>query len=211
MNFLNKLKNILKELKPKNCVLALAGSAVLAFGLYNIHSISGVTEGGVLGLTLLLHHWFNISPSVSGFILNGACYVFGWRVLGFGFVLYSVISGVGFSVFYSIFEQFPPVYPDIASHQLLAAVIGAVFVGVGVGLGVRVGAASSGDDALAMGLSHLTGWKLQWIYLASDLIVLLLSLSYIPLRKIVYSLITVVLSGQIIGFIQNFGRADRKK
>ena len=34
------------------CVLALAGSAILAFGLYNVHSFSNVTEGGVLGMTL---------------------------------------------------------------------------------------------------------------------------------------------------------------
>ena len=36
------------------CFLALAGSAILAFGLYNVHSFSNVTEGGVLGMTLLL-------------------------------------------------------------------------------------------------------------------------------------------------------------
>ena len=63
-------------------MLALLGSAILAFGLYNIHAFSGVTEGGVLGLTLLLHHWFGISPSVSGLILNALCYVAGWKTLG---------------------------------------------------------------------------------------------------------------------------------
>ena len=43
---------------------------------------------------------------------------------------------------------------------------------------------------------------IQRIYLISDLIVLGLSLSYIPVRRIGYSLLTVVLSGQIIGWIQ---------
>ena len=61
------------RLKAKNCLSICIGSAILAFGLYNVHSISGVTEGGVLGLTLLLEHWFGISPSVSGLILNGVC------------------------------------------------------------------------------------------------------------------------------------------
>ena len=40
------------------------------------------------------------------------------------------------------------------------------------------------------------------MYLLSDLIVLLLSLSYIPVRRIGFSLLTVILSGQIIGLIQ---------
>ena len=47
-----------------------------------------------------------------------------------------------------------------------------------------------------------TRLKIQWIYLISDLSVLLLSLSYIPLRRIAYSLLTVILSGQIIGLLQ---------
>ena len=39
-------------------LVSIFGSAFLAFGLYNVHALSGVTEGGVLGLTLLLDHWF---------------------------------------------------------------------------------------------------------------------------------------------------------
>ena len=53
-----------------------------------------------------------------------------------------------------------------------------------------------------MSISHITKVDIQWIYLVSDLSVLALSLSYIPLRKLIYSLLTVVLSGQIIGLIQ---------
>ena len=70
-----------------------------------------------------------------------------------------------------------------------------------MGLGVRVGAASGGDDALSMSLSHITGLKIETIYLVSDLVVLLASLSYIPLRRIVYSLLTVIISGQLIGIV----------
>ena len=58
-----------------------------------------------------------------------------------------------------------------------------------------------GDDALAMALGQLLHAPLQWIYFASDMIVLLLSLSYIPLGRIAYSLLTVILSGQLIGLV----------
>lgn len=185
----------------KDCAVLLIGSAILAFGLYNIHSQSDVTEGGVLGLTLFLQHWFRISPSISGFILNFACYFWGWKLLGRKFILYSCISGGAFSIWYAIFEQFSPVWPTIGEHPLTAAVAGAAFVGVGIGFCVRVGGAPGGDDALAMSLSKLTKKEIQWIYLLSDLTVLGLSLTYIPLQRILYSLLTVVLSGQIIGWI----------
>ena len=196
---------MLKEIKLKHVLLNLLGSAILAFGLYNVHSFSGVTEGGVLGMTLLLQHWFKVSPAISGFIMNAACYRFGWKVLGRKFIIYSFVAGGSFSVFYAIFEQFELLWPQLADMPFTAVIIGAVFVGVGVGLSVRSGGASGGDDALAMTLSHLLKTKIQWIYFFTDLLVLGLSLSYIPVSKIIYSLLTVILSGQIVGWIQMIG------
>ena len=201
------LKNIKKHLpqfKAVPCLQALLGSAILAFGMYNIHSVSGVTEGGILGLTLLGEYWLDLSPAVSGFLLNAVCYVFGWKTLGRDFIGYSAIAGGGFSVFYALFEQFPAVYPQIAQMPLVAALVGAVFVGLGAGLCVRAGGAPCGDDALAMALSARLKVRIQWVYLVSDLLVLGLSLTYIPFNRIAYSLLTVVLSGQLIGFVQKF-------
>lgn len=196
------MRSVLKEIKVSSVLFLLLGSAILAFGLYNIHSMSNVTEGGILGLTLFLEHWFGISPSVSGFGLTVLCYFLGWKLLGKLFLVYSVISSLGFSVFYGIFEQFEPLFPNIGEKPLLAAVVGALFVGSSIGLCVRVGGAPTGDDALAMSLARVFPIDIQWVYLISDLIVLLISLSYIPVSKIMYSLLTVILSGQIIGVMQ---------
>ena len=163
-------------------------------------------RGRNLGLTLLLEYWFGISPSVSGFILTVLCYLLGWKLLGKLFLVYSFISSIGFSVFYRIFEQFDSLFPNIGEKPLLAAVVGVLFVGISVGLCVRVGGAPTGDDALAMSLERVLPLDIQWIYLISDLVVLLISLTYIPVSRITYSLLTVVLSGQIIGLMtKKFG------
>ena len=119
------------ELNWKDSLICVLGSAFLAFGLYNVHALSGVTEGGVLGLTLLLDRWFSISPSVSGAILNVLCYGLGWKLLGKRFLAYSFLSTVSFSLSYKLYEQFPPLWPEIANYPLLAAFVGAVLVGVG--------------------------------------------------------------------------------
>lgn len=190
-------------------MIALLSSAFLAFGLYQVHSFSGVTEGGVLGMTLLLDHWLNLSPAVSGLVMNLLCYAVGWKLMGRSFILYSMISSAGFSLSYWICEQFDPLWPSLAQMPLVASVVGAVFVGIGAGFCVRVGGAPSGDDALAMSLSHLTHIKLQWVYLMSDIAVLLLSASYIPLQRLWYSFLTVILSGQIIGLVQKRSPAQK--
>ena len=201
MKLVRNVRSFMGEDWLRRSAWILLGSGILAFGLYNVHSISNITEGGALGLTLLLDHWLHLSPAITNCVLTVLCYFLGWRTFGKQFLAYSGISVAGFSLFYAICECFPPVYPQIANVPIAAAIVGALFVGVGVGVCVRFGAAPTGDDALAMSLGKRTRIPIQWIYLISDLIVLALSISYIPIGRILYSLLTVFLSGQIIGMI----------
>ncbi|MBR2472345.1 MAG: YitT family protein, partial [Clostridia bacterium] len=165
--------------------------------------------GGVLGLNLLLEHWLNISPSITNFIATVLCFLLGWKLLGREFIIYSAFAVGSFSVAYGIFEQFDPLWPQLYNMPLLAALLGAVFVGVGTGIAIRAGAAICGDDALAMSLSHLTKLDVQWVYLITDAIVLGLSATYIPFSRLWYSILTVILSGQIIGIIQKIGKKKK--
>ncbi len=190
------------KLSAKRAALALTGSAVLAFGLCHIHAHAEVTEGGVLGLSLLLDHHLSISPAITNLLLTALCYLLGWRMLGREFLLYSALAAGGFSVFYALFDLLPPHLAELAAYPLFSATVGAVFVGVGCGLAVRAGGAPTGDDALAMALSHRLGLDIRILYLLSDLLVLGLSLTYIPLTRILWSLLTVILSGQVVGILQ---------
>ncbi|MEG1991623.1 MAG: YitT family protein, partial [Christensenella sp.] len=143
----------------------MLGASILSFGLYNVHSQSNITEGGVLGMTLFLHHWFGISPAVSGFIMDATCYIVGFKYLGKQFAKYSIVASAAFATSYTIYEMFPPILPDMSSHPVLAAIIGGCFVGVGVGLVVRVGGASGGDDALALVICAKTKLPIGKAYL----------------------------------------------
>ena len=201
-NFEKRGSVLFKNIRPIRCIAAFIGSAVLAFGLYEIHSFSGVTEGGQLGLTLLLAHWFDISPALSSFVFNVVFYITAWRTLGREFLVYSAVSAVGFSSVYWVCEQFEPLFPGLYNYPLAASLIGALFVGAGVGTCVRAGGAPSGDDGLAMSLSKILKVNISWIYLIFDVVVLGLSLTYIPIKRIIYSFLTSVLSGQIIGIMQ---------
>lgn len=186
----------------------LLGSAILAFGLFNVHSQSRITEGGVLGATLLLQHWFGISPSISEAVLDVCCYLLGLKYLGKSFLRYALTATGGFALSYALFERMGYMLPSMLDQPLLAAVVGGLFVGVGVGLVVRVGGAAGGDDALALVIAKLLHWPVSRAYLFTDLVVLLLSLTYIPLQNIACSLVTVTLSSFIIGKIHTLGKKD---
>lgn len=199
---MNRISAALRQVKPLNLLLVILGSLIQALGLSNIHAYANVTEGGVLGLMLLLNHWTGMSTSIAALLLNGLCFLLGWRVLGGVFLVYTAAASLSASLFLALLEPFAPMWPALISHPLIASVAGAAFIGVGAGLAVRAGGAPSGDDALAMALSRLAHVRIERIYLLSDLVVLALSLTYIPVRRIAYSLLTVVLSGQIIGLMQ---------
>lgn len=195
------MKKLFNDIKFKCVIIAFISSIVLAFGLYNVHATADITEGGMLGLTLLLDYWFGITPAISSFIFNVICYLIGWKVLGRKFIIYSIVATFGFSASYKVFELFPPIYPNIYEYPLIASILGAVFVGVTIGICVKIGGAPTGDDALAMSISKLGKIKIEWIYLIMDIIVLGLSLTYIPVLRIVYSLISVIISGQLVGLL----------
>ena len=107
--------------------------------------------------------------------------------------------------FYRIWECPPPTLPDLTPcARWRRALLGGVFVGVGVGLIVRQGGSSGGDDALALVIHKLTGWRLSRAYLFTDLTVLFASLSYIPFRRIAFSLVTVTVSSLLIDFVKEW-------
>ena len=195
----NKVKNTVFHYSVLFC-----GAAILSFGLFNIHSRCGVTEGGVLGTVLLLDHWFSISPAITNPILDICCYLLGWKMLGNRFLKNALFASISFSVCYGAWERVGYILPYMGNSPLLASITGAVFVGVGVGIVVKKGGACGGDDALALVISKVTGWRISQAYLVTDLTVLTLSLSYIPFTKIVYSLLSVTLSSQIIDIIQRY-------
>ena len=196
------MRRLTAGLTWKGAFCILLGAAICTFGIHNIHQRTGITEGGIIGLMLLIEHWLKISPSGITMVLDATCYLLAFKYLGGRFIKISLLSTLSVSLFYKIWEQFPPMLPDLSDHPLVAAVAGGLFVGVGVGLIVRQGGSSGGDDALALVISHVTHRRLSSSYLFTDLTVLCLSLSYIPVTRIAFSLITVTISSFLIDAVK---------
>lgn len=197
-------RRLLEGITFRRLGLIVLGAMIATFGIHNIHQQTGITEGGVIGLMLFLEHWLGISPAFITPVLDLTCYLLAFKYLGGRFIKISALSTLSVSLFYKLWEQFPPMLPDLSGHPLMAALAGALFVGVGVGIIVRQGGSSGGDDALALTISRVSGWRLARCYLFTDLMVLFLSLSYIPVTRIAFSLITVTLSSWLIDRVQDF-------
>ena len=196
------VRKLTEGLTWKMLLYIVLGAAITTFGIHNVHQQVGITEGGIMGLMLLLNHWFGLSPAVLTPLLDALCYLLAFQCLGGRFLKISLLSTGSVALFYRLWEQFPNMLPDLSRWPLLAALAGGAFVGVGVGIIIRQGGSAGGDDALALTISRVTRWRLSRAYLFTDLTVLALSLTYIPVGRIACSLVTVTLSSFLIDRIQ---------
>ena len=199
------VRDIRVTFPPRTVLAIVLGTAITTFGIYNVHRQADITEGGILGLILLFNFWLGMSSSILSPLLDTLSYALGFKYLGKEFLKTSIFATICMAGFFRLWELFPPVLPSLAEYPLIAALVGGCFIGTGCGLVVRQGASCAGDDALALVISKITGCRISRAYLLTDVTVLVFSLSYIPAKRIVYSLITVTVSSFLIDFIQNFG------
>lgn len=89
MSFRNQTRRwnrqMLSWISPKQLALLLLGTAILSFGMHNIHRRVDITEGGVLGMVLLLDHQLSLPP----WLMTAG---FGYHLLFAG----PALSGMGF-------------------------------------------------------------------------------------------------------------------
>ena len=76
------MKKTFSQLRPSLLLIAFLSAGLQAFGMYQNHAQAAITEGGIPGLTLLLHYHVGISPSVSSIVLNAFCYFLGYKIMG---------------------------------------------------------------------------------------------------------------------------------
>ncbi|WBW49945.1 YitT family protein [Peptoniphilus equinus] len=180
----------------------LAGTSLMSFVLVNIHMQSNITEGGVLGLTMLLYKLFGWDPAVTSPLLDFAAFSLGVTYFGRKFLKRTALCSLLFALFYKLFFTLGPVLPNLYQLPAVASILGGLGIGLGCGLIVHEGIAAGGDDALALVLSNRLNLKINRVYFLTDFSILILSLTYIPVNRIGFSLLTTVVSSLVIRQIE---------
>ena len=125
---------LLREaLSPRRVALIALAMAITTFGLFNIHRRVDVTEGGVLGMVLLLDHHFGIPPWLLTAVLDAACYFLGWRALGTKFLIRSGVATLCGSAFFRLWEFTRPPFCPISAPAAPGGARGRVLCGRGRG------------------------------------------------------------------------------
>ncbi|AJY77144.1 YitT family protein [Paenibacillus beijingensis] len=190
----------------RTIIPVLFGCAVYAFGLQYFVLPNQLMEGGVTGIAILLNYALGLKLSIMTIVLNVPLFVLGLRVLGKYSMMMTIIGTVGLSLFLALFEkaiQLGWIVPFRTSQDyILAALYAGVTLGAGLGIVFRFGGTTGGVDIAARVISKSKGWSMGQIILASDAIIIGLSLLYIPIEKVLYTLVSVFIASKLIDFIQ---------
>ena len=123
----------MKKINIKEIFYIIFGSMLVALVVATIHSKIELTEGGQIGIELLLLHWFKISPTVSSILIDTLFYILGFLILNQKFRVNAIIGTLIYSITYFIFDNISISMPFI-DNLLLSSIIGGLVLGFGCGL-----------------------------------------------------------------------------
>lgn len=186
-----------KNFYVKDVLLILAGTCLYAFGLVTFNIANDLAEGGVTGITLILRALFHIDPAYSTLIINIPLILIGGKVLGKHSFYYTILGTVSLSVFLWLWQRFP-IEVNLDHDLLIASLLAGLAAGIGSGFVYRVGGTTGGTDVIARILEKNYGISMGRSLLIFDIFVLILSLSYIDVKRMMYTLIVSFVFSKVV-------------
>ncbi len=181
-------------------ILIILGSFSLAFGIYNFYTYLNFGDTGLLGIGLFLYYKFNINPAITTVFLNLLFCILAFEHTGRYNIIYALISGLSFSIFYLILGLFPRIHPSIYDYPLLCVIFGSLLNGLGSGICIYYGNSPYYSEGLILFARDILHIPAKITYIIIDLTSILLSFTYTPVKYLPYSLICIVIKS-FIAFI----------
>ncbi|QDM47516.1 YitT family protein [Paenibacillus thiaminolyticus] len=176
----------------------LLGSMLLAFSYYHINFQNHLAEGGFVGLALIGKYTFDWSPALTVLMLDIPVFIAAWFFKGRRFIMNTAMAAGVFSLTYELCERYSPWVMNFGSNMVLAAVVSGVLTGFAAGIVLRHGGATGGDDIVALFISRWTKLSVGTVFIIIDIVVLLVSLFYLPLWDTLYTILAVSIGGKVI-------------
>jgi uncharacterized membrane-anchored protein YitT (DUF2179 family) len=174
----------------------LAGILSCSFALKSFLVPNKFFDGGVTGISLLLHElyelniaWVIVFCNIP-FIIMGAFQV----TRQFAIRTFLAVIVLGLCLHYIPF-------PVQTSDKLLVCIFGGVFMGLGVGLAIRGGCALDGIEVLALYTGRRVSFTIAEIILGINIIIFLIAGIKLGLPTALYSILTYYTASRTITFV----------
>ncbi|GAA3958416.1 YitT family protein [Mucilaginibacter dorajii] len=192
---MSKPKHSLPEIL-KDVVTVIIGILFCGFALKGFLVPNKFFDGGVTGISLLIHELYHKNIAFVIVIANIPFIIMGMFQVNKAFALktFACVVALGLCL------HFVP-YPVITSDKLLVSIFGGVFMGLGVGLSIRGGCALDGIEILALYTLKRTSLTISEIILTINVIIFLIAAWKISLPTALYSILTYYTASRTISFV----------
>lgn len=182
----------------KKIFAVILGCAIATFGLNCFLIPNSIAPGGFSGIGILINTALGLPVGITLVVLNIPLFIAAFKMLGKGFVLFSLFATGLYSVLIDAFAFLPTLTID----PVLASVYGGICVGIGYGIILKYGATTGGTDMISKLLnSKYKSFPMGQLMFAMDFLVIIASIILIGLDRGLYAIISVFISTMIIDVI----------
>ena len=179
-----------------NLMLITVGGVILSIGIKSLAIPNGFITGGFSGLSLLIYYIFGgLSPGIWYLVLNIPLFIAGWLILSRRFFFYSLF---GMLVVTFAIDLIPFVIP--IEDRILAALASGTFIGAGAGIYLHSFGSVGGSDIIAIILNQKFNVRIGRYYFYFNLVLFSLSLGFLDLDLILYSLVLTFITSQVTDY-----------
>ena len=183
----------------KDIVLISAGAFIYAFGVNYFFVANKLADGGIAGISVILHYLFNFNISTTYLVLNVPLVIMGYKLIGGKFIIKTFYGTAMTSLAFRVFQN----YLGPMDDKLIASIFGGLIIGIGLGTIFVGGGSSGGADILVKILNKYFDIPVGKAFLALDFFVLS-ALGILFGRDIfMYTLVGLFISTKAIDFIQD--------
>lgn len=177
-------------------IYAISGILFCGFALQGFLVPNKFFDGGVTGISLLIHELYHINIAIVIVIANLPFIIAAAFQVNRKFALKTLACVIGLGICLLVVP-----YPVITSDKLLISIFGGVFMGIGVGLCMRGGFALDGIEVLALYTLKRSSFTISEIILGINIIIFLIAAVHLGLPTALYSVLTYYTASRTINFV----------
>jgi uncharacterized membrane-anchored protein YitT (DUF2179 family) len=172
-------------LNVKNGLHLFLGTALAVLAMKGFMIPNKFMDGGITGISILLHEIFHINISLLVIVLNVVFIYLGYIRIGKTFAVQTTIA----VLLLSLGLLFVDIQP-ITSDKLLIAIFGGILIGTGVGLVIRGGGVIDGAEVIAVFTKRRSGFSNSEIIMFFNTIIFGVAALKFGVETAMYSIIT---------------------
>ena len=176
--------------------LILLGALIAAIALKLFLVPNHFFDGGITGMSLLVHEKYHWNLGLVIFVLNLPLIIISYFSVGKRFAIGTLCAVVALGIFLLLVPNYA-----VTADKLLVSVFGGAFLGIGVGLVMRTGSALDGIEVLAVYTLKRTSFSISEIILGINIIIFVIAGFMFGIETALYSVLTYFTATRCIDYV----------